>query len=189
MKNIQVKHTDTQKYIAKVHYDEMPDDPTTWTTPDERKVTFALHHKRYDLPFELDNKYDDEGNNIVDLDLYDSWTEFADACAPSDQQNYRFVRWYEHSGVAVSLRDDESGRDWDAGIAGVIFGETTADINREFETWKQYIEGNVYWVAIETADGRPVDSLAGLYGDEAVKDYINETLPDALPNNIEIEWL
>lgn len=181
MDNYSVDTIEYKGYKIAINYDEDTEDPTTWTTPEERGATFALHHNRYTLPFELENKYDDEGNNLVDLDLYNSWEEFAKACAPEDQQNYRFVRWYEHSGIAVSLRDDESGHDWDAGIAGVIFGETTDTINAVFEDWRSYIQGEVYYFCIYDQDGELVDSLSGIYGleyaEQEAKDWIDAYTP------------
>lgn len=140
------------------------DTPLDWTTPEERGATFALKHNRYELPFELDPKYNDDGDDIVDLALYNSWTEFAEACAPEDQKCYKFVRWYEHSGIAVSLRDDESGRDWDAGIAGVIFGRTTEDIENAFSDWKPFVEGDLWSVFVTDQDGEQIDSLSGIAG-------------------------
>lgn len=75
--------TDYKGYMITIDQDiNESDPPYEWTTPEDRGATFALEHKRYSLPFELDNKYDEEGNNLVDLSLYNSWKEFAEACAP-----------------------------------------------------------------------------------------------------------
>lgn len=146
--------------------DDNPENPLDWATPDDRqgRVTFALKHNRYDLPFEID----------ADTDDYNSWTELAEAVTSKGAElagyNYKFVRWYEHSGISVSLRDDESGRDWDAGIAGVVFAETSDDIDREFQTWAQYIEGEVYGFTIENPrNGEVVDACGGYYGIDDVK--------------------
>lgn len=164
-----------------IEQDQYADEsPLDWTTPEERGATFALQISRYDLPFELDSKYDDNGDNIVDMDLYNSWDEFAKACAPADQQCYKFVRWYEHSGISVSLRDAEDGHDWDAGIAGVIFGTDDDAIKGSFADWKMYIEGDVYSVTVTDPAGEFVDSLGGIYGYEyaeaAGREMIDEIL-------------
>lgn len=151
-------------YKITIEQDMADDNPVEWTSPEDRRATFALKHERYDLPFELDQKYDDNGDDIVDLDLYKSWTEFAEACAPEDQKCYKFVRWYEHSGISVSLRDDESGRDWDAGIAGVIFGTDTDAIESAFTEWQFYVQGEIYSVMVEDPEGEMVDSLGCIYG-------------------------
>ena len=146
-------------YTLKIDYDEADDNPVNWTSPEDRGATYALKHNRYDLPFELD----------ADLDDFESWTDFAEHNAPEGQPVYKFVRWYEHSGIAVSLRDDESGHDWDAGIAGVIFGESTEAIESTFSEFKHYIEGDIYSVTVEDPDGEFVDSLGCIYGYEATE--------------------
>ncbi len=86
--------------------------------------------------------------------------------APEGQPVYKFVRWYEHSGVVVSLRDDDHVSDWDAGIAGVIYGETTDDIEFAFEEWKDYIEGNIFYIVVKDPDGEVIDSLGYIRGYE-----------------------
>jgi len=148
-------------YTITLTYDDGDvQNPLWWTTPEERRAWYALRHRRYSLPFEID----------ADPDDYDSWTELAAAVtAPGAElagKVYQFVRWYEHSGTAVSLRDDEGGQDWDAGIAGVVFGTTRAAILASFTVWKAYVECEVYRVRITASDGTEIDSLCGLYGYE-----------------------
>jgi hypothetical protein len=149
--------------IGLAYDDEDVENPLTWMTPEERGTWYTLHHKRYSLPFEIDANPDD----------YYSWAELAAAVtAPGGElagKVYQFVRWYEHSGVVVTLRDDEGGWDWDAGIAGVVFGTTRAAILASFAVWKPYVEGEVYALTVTAPDGNEVDSLCGLYGyDEAL---------------------
>ena len=141
-------------YTIRIEQDDADDNPVNWTTPEDRGATYALKHNRYDLPFEVE----------ADLDDYNNWTEFAEAEAPEGQPVYKFVRWYEHSGIAVSLRDDESGRDWDAGIVGVIFGTDTDAIEATFSEFQHYVEGTIYSVTVEDPDGEFVDSLGCIYG-------------------------
>ena len=143
-------------YTLRINYDEADDNPINWTTPDDRGATYALYHKRYDLPFEIDN--------AGDLDEYESWTEFAQSNALSNQPIYKFVRWFEHSGISVSLRDDEDGHGWDAGIAGVIFGESEDAIESTFWEFKHYTEGDIYSVTVEDQHGEFVDSLGCIFG-------------------------
>lgn len=147
-------------YTISLAYDQDASNPLTWTTPEERRAWFALRHKRYSLPFEID----------ADTSDYHSWTELADAYSRTHgDMPYKFVRWYEHGGIAVSLCDHEGGQDWDAGIAGVIFGNTIASIKASFAVWQAYVEGDVYTLTITAPDGNEVDSLCGLYGyDEAL---------------------
>jgi hypothetical protein len=151
-------------YTISLTYDDGDvQNPLWWDAPEERQAWYALKHPRYSLPFEIG----------ADPDDYYSWAELAAAVtAPGGElagMVYQFVRWYEHSGIAVSLRDDERGRDWDAGIVGVVFGTTRAAILASFNVWKAYVECEVYRVRITASDGTEIDSLCGLYGhDEAL---------------------
>jgi hypothetical protein len=134
-----------------VQSESQEESPLEWQSPDERGAWFVMSHKRYNLPNELD----------VDFEEYDSWNELAEKAS---DKPYMFVRWYEHSGISVQLRDEPNGQDWDAGIVGVIFGNTTEDIKREFATWQCYVEGDVWDIRILDEKGEFVDGCAGFYG-------------------------
>lgn len=165
MSDLTVEKYERNGLEVEIYYDDMAENPLDWETADEREsnVKFALKHNRYNLPFEIDD----------DLDEYSNWTDFAKANT-SGGWVYKFVRWYEHSGIAVSLRDDEGGAVWDAGIAGVIIGQTDEDINRYFEPWKNYIEGEVYGYTITNPrTGELIDSCCGFYGADDVKQCAN----------------
>jgi hypothetical protein len=139
-------------YTIDIEQSDYVEDPTNDCTPEDREATFVLKHRNYTLPCEVD----------VDLDAYNSWEEVAQAV--TGNKPYKFVRWYEHSGIAVSLRDNASVNDWDAGIVGIIFGDTTDRIESVFNEWKQYVEGDVYDYVIKDSDGDVVDSLCCIYG-------------------------
>lgn len=165
MNNI-IDNIEYKGYNIELMYDESPEDPLTWSTPDDRGVWYALKHSRNVLPYEIE----------ADTDDYDSWSELARAVTGKGGElpghNYRFVRWYEHSGVSITLRDDEGGQGFDAGIAGVVFGPTTEDIDGDFDIWKQYVEGEVYGYNITDPNGDDLEwgSLWGFYGlDHAVR--------------------
>jgi hypothetical protein len=158
---------DYNGYTISIDYDTETENPLDWTTPTDRlgNVHFALKHNRYDLPFEID----------ADMDDYNSWTELANAVTAKGGElagyNFKFVRWYEHSGIAVSLRDNEDGHDWDAGIAGVVFGKTTDDIEAAFDLWKKYVEGDVYMLTVDAPDGITIESIGGMFGyDETLEE-------------------
>jgi hypothetical protein len=140
-------------YTVTLIYDPAPADPLASATPEERGAWFVLRHSRYNLPCEL----------AVDFDAYDNWTALA--AHVGGGKPFKFVQWYEHSGVVVSLRDAEAGpRDWDTGIAGVIVGETAMAIQRAFEPWSAYLAGEVYALLITAPDGNEVDHRSGCYG-------------------------
>lgn len=150
-------------YTIRLEYDRDAENPLVWTAPEERGVWFALRHRRYSLPFEIE----------ADTGDYQSWAELAKAVTAPDGElvgkAYQFVQWYEHGAIAVSLRDTDQFGDWDSGCAGVIFGVSKAAIRASFDVWKPYNEGEVYEVCITAPDGHEVDELSGLYGyDEAM---------------------
>lgn len=169
---ITVKYIDTRNYKVTIGYDDWNEDPLTWTTPEERGAYFVMTHRNYNLPNELD----------IDFDEFDNWQDLVKATMKANKhlKAYKFVDWYEHSGIAVHLQDSTTPSDkWDSGIVGVIFGEDENAIKGSFADWKCYTEGNIYHVNIETDTGLYIDSIGGLYGDEAVKDFIAETIGDA----------
>lgn len=150
-------------YAVTLEYDPGASNPLDWTTPEERHAWYALCHRRHNLPFEIG----------ADTDDYQGWAELAAAVtAPGGElegKQYRFVRWHEHSGIAVSLLDTDKFAGWDVGCAGVIFGDNLGDIRASFAEWRAYVEGDVYTIRIAAPDGNEVDSLLGLFGyDEAL---------------------
>ena len=155
-----------------ISQDEYVDEsPLDWSTPEERGATFVLHHRRYNLPNELD----------VDFDEYEGWRELAAANVPEGQPVYRYVQWYEHSGVSVSISETPDVGGWDSGCAGVIYGENIDTLNAIFREWKQYIEGDIWSYEITDQYDEHIDSLSGIYGyDEAIneaKSFIDEYQP------------
>lgn len=135
--------------------------PLDWSTASERGATFVLSHNRYDLPNELD----------VDFDEYSNWGELAKENVPEGQPVYKFVRWYEHSGIAVSLSDSPNVGGWDSGCVGVVYGESEEVLESVFSEWKQYTEGDVWSYLITNEHDEFVDSLSGIYGyDYAVEE-------------------
>lgn len=159
-------------YTITLEYDPDAENPLTWTTPEERRAWYALSHRRYTLPYEID----------ADTDDYHGWAELAAAVTSPDGELpgkvYRFVRWYEHSGVAVSLLSTDQFGGWDVGCAGVIFGDTLDDIDASFVSWQAYVEGEVYRVCITAPDGNEVDSLAGLYGYDDALGYCRNIIDE-----------
>lgn len=150
---------DYRGYKILIEQDEADEDPTSWSEPADRGATFVLSHKRYNLPCEIE----------VDFDDYKSFTDMAERHPDIKGKPFKLVRWYEHSGVSVSLRDDEhAGLGFDAGIAGIIFGDTTEAIESAFNEWKMYIEGDVWRITVQDSAGEYVEGLSCIYGrDEA----------------------
>lgn len=152
---------DYKNYTIDIQQDEDTEDPLSWTTPEERGAWLVLNRRHYNLPNELN----------VDFDSYDSWKEVAEGESKT-LQVYKFVDWYEHGGVVLTLQDTDTPRDqWDSGIAGVIIGNSEQEIQNVFSSYKAYIEGEVYGYIIKDKAGEEVESLWGIYGyDEAMEE-------------------
>jgi hypothetical protein len=151
-----------------LHYSDYNEDPTSWHTPAERGATFVMSHKRAVVPCEIDINWED----------YAGWEDAAKSKAKG--KVIRYVDWYEHGGVAVSLVKEPIPTDkWDSGIVGFIFGDNEDDINSAFNEWKDYVEGNVYDFIIYNKEGEEVDSLCCIYGRENVEDQAKDAV-DAL---------
>lgn len=161
-------------------YQDVFDSPLDWQQPEERGkdstgVYFALIRRGYNLPYEISESTDE----------HDNWTELAKAVTKKGGElagyKYKFVTWYEHSATVINLRDDESGRDWDTGIAGVVFAKTDDDISSEFAAYKQYVEGDIWAYSITDQHGDIIDTLGNIYGyDDAVaesKSFIDSYTP------------
>lgn len=158
-----------RNYSYTVEHDaDYTDGPTDWTEPTDRAenggVYYALKRRNYTLPYEVE--YEIENAN--------SWRDLA-ACVTDENSGqlpgykYKFVDWYEHGNVVVHLSDSDERSGWDSGCAGVIFAPTTDDIESHFTAWKQYVEGDVWSVAVYDQHGEFVDSLSGIYGYDQAK--------------------
>lgn len=150
-----------------IHIDQSDDteNPLNWTTPEERGAWFVMSHRRYDVPCELDIVFDE----------FNSYTDLAKNLPEMKNKPYMFVKWYEHSGITVSLQDNETNiSGFDTGCVGVIFGETTEDIKIAFNDWKAYIEGDIYDYSITDDHGELVDSLCCIFGYDNTLDQAKE---------------
>lgn len=157
-----IEHKDHKIELRHCDY---ADDPTSWHSPKERGATFVMSHKRYNVPCEIDINWDD----------YAGWEDAAESKAKG--KVIRYVDWYEHGGVAVSLLEKPVPKDkWDSGIVGFIFGDNLQDVESAFLEWKDYVEGNVYDYVIYDSKGEEVDSLCCLYGYEHAISIAKETV-------------
>ena len=152
---------------------DVGESPLEWTTPEERGAWFVLSHSKYTLPNELD----------VDFDSYENWRELAEGESKT-MQVYRFINWYEHGGIALSLQEHDNPSDrWDAGIAGVVIGNSIEEVSGAFNDYKMYMEGDVWSYIIEDAEGNVVDSLSNIYGyeyaEEEARAYIDNYVVNA----------
>ena len=135
-----------------------PDDPLDWTEPTDGRGYYIMHKRGYSLPNELDINFDD----------FESWDEVAAEVKKQSEFKepvVKFVRWYEHSGVSISLVDDPNIGGWDAGCAGLICYEKSEEkvAEGDFKTYAAYIEGDI-WGVKTFLDGEEVETCWGYYG-------------------------
>jgi hypothetical protein len=152
--------------------------------------TFALSHKRYDLPNE----------SGLDFDDYDGWTEFRQAImAPGNIAMIREVHGYDHSGLAFGLTPFTCP--FDSGQLGFAYitneelvkeygpdtPETRAKavsyLENELELYQTWSNGGVLAVDIYE-DGEVVESCCCLYSQEAAEEAGQELLELAKQNSL-----
>ena len=88
---------------------------------------------------------------------------------------------YEHGGIVYSLTGEGHQCQWDTARGGAILGITECDepINVARYLLKEineYVNGEVYWYAIEDGDGNLLDSCGGFVGAEDVIYEVNGAL-------------
>ena len=164
MNKLNVRYINTCPVKCTIDYCEFDVNPLNWSTPEEREVWFVMSHKKYDVPNELD----------IDFNDYDSWEELVSKNI-KEGQVYKFVNWYEHSGISLNLQDSAvAHNNFDSGIVGVIIANDINDLNAEFAYYKAYIEGNVYEYILEDMEGNVFDSCSGYYGINDIKAELKE---------------
>lgn len=140
-------------------------------TPEERGAWFVMSHSRYNVPKEID----------IDFDEFNNYEEVIKATLKKGQV-YKYISWYEHSGNSLSLVDTPTPTDsWDAGIAGFIIGDSEEEINDAFNSYKMYVEGDVYDYCVQLG-GETLDSLCCLYGYDYAVEQAKEFVDDYYKN-------
>lgn len=184
MKTIAVNYIDTTKYRVKIHIDDMAMD---WT--DHTDMSTVVQFR------------DNDFTNYGDLEDY---TTEAGKLTPAVQAKLRAGKMFTISYSRYSSADGGFYR-LDGGIPtgeidsrdvnGFVTLEhvegMTYDQRRELaiatlKEYTDYCQGNVYWIEIETVDGREIDTCSGFIGDDSVMGYVREMIPDAQPENVEI---
>lgn len=160
---INVKYINTLPVVCTIEYDDYNDNPLTWTTPSERGCWYILSHKNYELPNELDINFDD----------YSSWKELVDKNIKNNQV-YKFVNWYEHGNISISLTDNPNSRDFDSGIVGVIIADSMEELNASFLDYKAHIQGDLYRYLLTDANGNTIDACGGYLDIQAIYDELSE---------------
>ena len=175
---IPVKYVDTTAYLVRITPDLDAESPREW----DNVGTMICSHRNYML-----------GDEQFDTDDYDGWEDLLKDL--KDNRGAALILplgLYDHSGITMYIGDTHDR--WDGGQVGYIFC-TQADIDREWngdrvkaeeylrgevEAYDMYLRGEVYGVTITRAvGGEVVDECWGLYGTEGVKDFVENSIPDA----------
>jgi len=157
---------DYKGYKIGIEYDEYDQErPLEWSTPEERGVWFVMSHKKYNVPNDLD----------VNLDEFDNWQDIAKTFTKKGQV-YKFVNWYEHGDIALSLVDEPTASNrWDAGIAGLVIADDEKTLQSVFTGYKMYMAGEIYSYMITDEDDEIVDSRTGIYGyEQAIQEALDQ---------------
>ena len=169
----------------KVVQDSSADSPRNW----DNLGTMVCFHNRYDLG----------DNHNYNSDDYSGWEEMKKAIIKEENTAVILPLYlYDHSGISISSSPFSCR--WDSGQIGFIFVSkekaleefggkiVTAKLKEriekilegEIETYRQYLEGEVYGFEIVDEDDDIVDSCYGFYGrnhkESGMLDYINHEL-------------
>ena len=153
---------------------------------DSRKSRSVPMSKNYnepiDLLYELAGVYRDEyleehDDDMSGSELYAKIEERGIVILP--------LSLYDHSGITMYVGSPSCN--WDSGYVGYIYmTKETRESNNwtieqaieclksEVEVYDNYLTGEVWRFIVEDSDGEEVDSCSGYYGDNGVKDAIEE---------------
>jgi len=167
---ITVKYIDTTPYVAHVHYDQGTESPAEWGNFD-----IKVFGCRDINNASRDDFYDDNDNLQINMV---SRLRFGTAF-PITIRNYSSAGDYFYD-----LADSADGCDGFITFTPEYVKGESYDRRREYAigdlaTYQQWANGDVYYVEIKTKEGQEIDSCGGIYGDEGIKAYIEETVPGA----------
>lgn len=164
---------------VKIEFDPDPPNPRKEY---DNLATMVAFHRRYNLGDETDYRQED----------YSSWDELEKAIIKNeDPAVIQPLFLYDHSGLALSTGSFQ-GRaphaEWDSGQVGFVFipkekarkeyGKLTKKslenakkvLEREVETYDQYLGGQVYGYVIEDENEEELDAVWGFFGLDYVKE-------------------
>ena len=182
MKTINIIYIDTNKYNITITNDDYLESPTTWGN--------------YEIVQFCDRNKIDYGNK-------DDYFTDNGKLLPSVSSKLRAGKMFSISYFSYSSCDGGYYR-LDGAITGndetidgfIIFDDgyiknTSYDERKKYAIsdlleYTQWANGEVYSVTIEDSNGGYIDSCAGFIGDYAVQQFIADTLPNALNENVTI---
>lgn len=161
------REIDYKGMSIKIYYDTDADSPASWGNEDYFLCADYRHLYLKDTPITAEDCRNALNDGKSFLNGY-----------------YIFpVSIYDHSGIALSLGTSH-GWDYSNGSAflcvkrmkGWSWAKSKAEERAEnlVETWNEYLSGEVYGFVSEDEDGEMIDSCWGFYGDEGIKEAIEE---------------
>jgi len=187
MQKIDIKHIDTRKFNVFLTQSNCPDNERDFQ---DNIGIMVCSHKHYELGDEQFNAFEYE--NLDDLKKHLIDDKGATVILP--------ISLYDHSGLSISV-GEVSG--WDCGQVGFIYTtkQLTDDLignkvtNEQIEDYlidevkryNDYIDGRIYDMTIKTDTGLDIVSYDSVY-DSDIQNTINDTLPDAINENITIHY-
>lgn len=157
---------------VKIYPDEDAESPREW----DNVSKFAFQHRRYDLPWEVDD-------NLKGLSLQELHDELVDQGAVIILKVYG----YDH-GIFTISAESFYGRahhaEWDSGVIGLacVFRDdllkdhnrrhlsnklvtlATLNLKAEIKEYDQFLTGDVYGYVVEDQEGNNLESCWGFYG-------------------------
>lgn len=161
------REIDYKGMSIKIYHDEDADSPASWGNEDFFLCSDYRSLYLKDTPITAEECRDALRGGKAFLDGY-----------------YIFpVSIYDHSGIALTLG---SSYGWDSSngcaflcvkrMKGWSWAKAKAEQRAEclVDTWNEYLSGEVYGFVSEDEDGEQIDSCWGFYGDEGIKEAIEE---------------
>lgn len=160
----------------KVEQDQDPESPREW----DNLGIMICSHRRYEL-----------GDEQFDPGDFDSWEDLKKHLYEDRKAGIVLpLGLYDHSGITMYIGDIHDK--WDGGQVGFIYipqdrlekeygiigcdelDKAREALEAEVKIYDQYLRGDVWSVLVEDENGELIDSLSGLYGEEAVEEYKKE---------------
>lgn len=158
-----------QKYTFKIEQSEDYASPREW----DNVSKFAVFHSRYDSP----NDSYLERRDIDELGSWDCVREELIRCHDIYPFCIKPVYMYDHGGITLSTTGFSCS--WDSGQVGFVFVDKATIkkesitrvqaidcLDSEFNTYDQYLRGDVWDVFICDDSDNVAESVCGFYGHE-----------------------
>ena len=179
---------ENENWILSIQEEQEPTNPRSLDYTDCNVTKMVCFHRGYKLGDDHDYKQDD----------YNSWDELGAAIKKNENVVVILPMYmYDHSGQTIAT-EPFSCR-WDSSQIGFVYvtkemlfehieigrkrlsknsvKKAIDAIKCEVETYKQYIEGDVYWYSLTNKITKEEDSCGGFYGSNIWENGIADYLP------------